>query len=95
MTYSGAGAEPPTGDDPLDALTVRPATAYGDPAPPKFPLDDAGSAAGRAAELADPGQRVGARGEVPTAGDHLTPYVPEWTLHHLDLVANARPRLSG
>jgi len=80
--------EAPTGDDPLDALTIRLAAAYGDPALLKFHLDDVGSAAGRAAELADPGVRVSTRDQVLTAGDYLSAYVLEWTLHHLDLIAH-------
>ena len=79
--------EAPTGDDPLDALTVRLAAAYEEPWLLKFHLDDVGSAAGRAAELADPEVRVSTRDEVLTAGDYLSAYVLEWTLHHLDLVA--------
>jgi uncharacterized protein (TIGR03083 family) len=74
---------PPTGDDPLDA--------YGDPALLKFHLDDVGSAAGRAATLADPGAYVGTRDQVLTVGDYLTAYVMEWTLHHLDLSPTAAP----
>lgn len=50
-------------------------------------LDDVGSAAGRAALLADPAGRVGARGEILTVGDFLSAYVMEWWLHHLDLIA--------
>ncbi|MEU7860649.1 maleylpyruvate isomerase N-terminal domain-containing protein [Nonomuraea sp. NPDC049141] len=88
VTYWDVAATPPTGDDPLDALTVRLAAAYEEPRLLKFHLDDVGSAAGRAAELADPGLRVGTRGEVITAGDYLAAYVLEWTLHHLDLVAH-------
>ncbi|MEW2359464.1 maleylpyruvate isomerase N-terminal domain-containing protein [Spirillospora sp. NPDC029432] len=80
--------EPPDGSDPLDALTVRLAAAYGEPRLLKFHLDDVGSAAGRAAGLADPAGRVGTRGEVLTAGDYLSAYVLEWTLHHLDLIAH-------
>ncbi|MEU3464030.1 maleylpyruvate isomerase N-terminal domain-containing protein [Streptomyces sp. NPDC006733] len=93
-TYWSVAAAPPTGDDPLDALTVRLAAAYGEPGLLKFHLDDVGSAAGRAAELADPGLRVATQGEVLTAGDYLAAYVLEWTLHHLDLVAHlpAAPR---
>ena len=79
---------PPTGEDPLDALTVRLAAAYGEPRLLKFHLDDVGSAAGRAAELADPGVRVSTRDQVLTAGDYLAAYVLEWTLHHLDLIAH-------
>ncbi|MFE7558792.1 maleylpyruvate isomerase N-terminal domain-containing protein [Kitasatospora sp. NPDC057500] len=79
---------PPDGEDPLDALTVRLAAAYGDPELLRFHLDDVGSAAGRAAELAAPGRRVATQGQVLTAGDYLDAYVLEWTLHHLDLVAH-------
>ncbi|GHF23237.1 hypothetical protein GCM10017776_46950 [Streptomyces griseoluteus] len=32
--------------------------------------------------------RPGTRGEVLTAADHLSAYVLEWTLHHLDLTAH-------
>lgn len=88
VTYWNVTGTPPTGDDPLDALTVRLAAAYGDPGLLKFHLDDVGSAAGRAAELADPGLRVSTQDMVLTAGDYLTAYVLEWTLHHLDLVAH-------
>ncbi|WP_077799810.1 maleylpyruvate isomerase N-terminal domain-containing protein [Streptomyces sp. JHA26] len=88
VSYWKVGDRPPTGEDPLDALTVRLAAAYEDPRLLAFHLDDVGSAAGRAAELADPGARVGTRGEVLTAGDYLTAYVLEWTLHHLDLIAH-------
>lgn len=49
-------------DEPVDALTVRPAAVYEEPGLLKFHLDDVGSAAGRAAGLADPGLGVGARG---------------------------------
>lgn len=80
--------ETPAGDDPLDALTVRLAAAYGDPALLKFHLDDVGSAAGRATELADPDARVSTRDQVLTVGDYLSAYVLEWTLHHLDLIAH-------
>ncbi|PRX99512.1 mycothiol maleylpyruvate isomerase-like protein [Allonocardiopsis opalescens] len=78
----------PTGDDPLDALTVRLAAAYEEPGLLKFHLDDVGSAAGRAAGLADPAMRVATRDVVLTAGDYLSAYVLEWTLHHLDLIAH-------
>jgi hypothetical protein len=88
LTYWEISDTPPTGDDPLDALTVRLAAAYGEPHLLKFHLDDVGSAAGRAAELADPGLRVGTRDEVLTVGDYLSTYVMEWTLHHLDLIAH-------
>ncbi|MET8862885.1 maleylpyruvate isomerase N-terminal domain-containing protein [Nonomuraea sp. NPDC004580] len=88
ITYWEVTGTPPTGDDPLDALTVRLAAAYEDPYLLKFHLDDVGSAAGRAAALADPAMRVRTRDEVLTAGDYLTAYVLEWTLHHLDLIAH-------
>ena len=88
VTYWAVAAAPPTGDDPLAALTVRLAAAYGDPGLLKFHLDDVGSAAGRAAALADPGLRVSTQDQVLTAGDYLHAYVLEWTLHHLDLVAH-------
>ncbi|NUP64826.1 MAG: maleylpyruvate isomerase family protein [Nonomuraea sp.] len=80
--------DPPTGDDPLDALIPRLAAAYGEPRLLKFHLDDVGSAAGRAAELADPAARVSTQDMVLTAGDYLSAYVLEWTLHHLDLIAH-------
>ncbi|MFB4305869.1 maleylpyruvate isomerase N-terminal domain-containing protein [Actinomadura sp. GTD37] len=86
--------EPPTGDDPLDALIPRLAAAYGDPSLLKFHFDDVGSAAGRAAGLADPDLRVGTQDMVLTAGDYLSAYVMEWTLHHLDLTAHL-PSASG
>ena len=80
--------DPPTGDDPLDALIPRLAAAYGESALLKHHLDDVGSAAGRAAELADPTLRVTTQDEVLTVGDFLSAYVLEWTLHHLDLIAH-------
>ncbi|MFF8616450.1 maleylpyruvate isomerase N-terminal domain-containing protein [Streptomyces sp. NPDC015350] len=88
VTYWEVTGKPPTGDDPLNALTVRLAAAYQEPWLLKFHLDDVGSAAGRAAGLADPATRVGTRDEVLTAGDYLSAYVLEWTLHHLDLIAH-------
>ncbi|MET7568281.1 maleylpyruvate isomerase N-terminal domain-containing protein [Streptomyces sp. NPDC005492] len=88
VTYWTVTQTPPTGQDPLDALIVRLAAAYEEPWLLKFHLDDVGSAAGRAARLADPALRVGTQGEVLTAGDYLSAYVLEWTLHHLDLVAH-------
>ncbi|MGP3915844.1 maleylpyruvate isomerase N-terminal domain-containing protein [Nonomuraea sp. 10N515B] len=94
VTYWHVAETPPTGDDPLDALIVRLAAAYEEPRLLKFHLDDVGSAAGRAAELADPGLRVATRDEVLTAGDYLSAYVLEWTLHHLDLVAHL-PEVAG
>ncbi|MFF3017292.1 maleylpyruvate isomerase N-terminal domain-containing protein [Streptomyces sp. NPDC057939] len=94
VTYWHVEERPPTGADPLDALTVRLAAAYGDPHLLRFHLDDVGSAAGRAAELADPSARVSTRDEILTVSDYLGAYVLEWTLHHLDLIAHlpdARP----
>ncbi|MFG3254730.1 maleylpyruvate isomerase N-terminal domain-containing protein [Streptomyces sp. NPDC048172] len=88
VTYWKVADTPPSGDDPLDALIVRLAAAYEDPALLAFHLDDVGSAAGRAAELADPAARVTTQDMVLTAGDFLSAYVLEWTLHHLDLVAH-------
>jgi hypothetical protein len=90
-TYWNIAETPPTGDDPLDALTVRLAAAYEEPWLLKFHLDDVGSAAGRAAELIDPSLRVSTKDEVLTVGDYLSAYVLEWTLHHLDLIS----RLGG
>ncbi|MFG1644831.1 maleylpyruvate isomerase N-terminal domain-containing protein [Amycolatopsis sp. NPDC049252] len=63
ITYWKVAETPPTGDDPLDALIVRLAAAYEDPALLK----------------------------VLTAGDYLSAYVLEWTLHHLDLPGEVRP----
>ncbi|MFJ9037046.1 maleylpyruvate isomerase N-terminal domain-containing protein [Streptomyces sp. NPDC102406] len=87
-TYWDLLAAPPSGDDPLDALIPRLAAAYGEPRWLTFHLDDVGSAAGRAAQLADPAARVATQGKVLTVGDYLAAYVLEWTLHHLDLVAH-------
>lgn len=88
VTYWNVRRTPPTGDDPLDALTVRLAAAYQEPWLLRFHLDDIGSAAGRAAALADPDARVGTRDEVLTVADYRGAYVLEWTLHHLDLIAH-------
>jgi hypothetical protein len=93
-TYWEVSDTPPTGDDPLDALTVRLAAAYQDPALLQFHLDDVGSAAARAAALADAAGRVGTRDQVLTVADYLSAYVLEWTLHHLDLVAHL-PDVAG
>ncbi|GAA0217404.1 maleylpyruvate isomerase N-terminal domain-containing protein [Actinomadura nitritigenes] len=91
VSYWDVGDEPPTGDDPLDALIPRLAAAYGEPRWLKFHLDDVGSAAGRAAGLADRAARVSTQEKVLTVGDFLSAYVLEWTLHHLDLVAHLPP----
>ncbi|MFE9581283.1 maleylpyruvate isomerase N-terminal domain-containing protein [Nocardia sp. NPDC006044] len=87
VTYWNVVA-PPTGDDPLDALIVRLAAAYQHPELLKLHLDDLGAAAGRAAELANPGTRVATQEYVLTTADYLGAYVMEWTLHHLDLIAH-------
>ncbi|MDX3190065.1 maleylpyruvate isomerase N-terminal domain-containing protein [Streptomyces sp. MN03-5084-2B] len=94
ITYWAVSSSLPSGEDPLSALIVRLAAAYEDPALLKFHLDDVGSAAGRAADLADPGMRVSTQDMVLTAGDYLSAYVLEWTLHHLDLVAHL-PSVAG
>ena len=88
VTYWDIVDEPPSGNDPLDALTVRLAAAYQEPWLLKFHLGDVGSAAGRAAELADPHRHVITRDQVFTTADYLSAYVMEWTLHHLDLIAH-------
>ncbi|MFE6780398.1 maleylpyruvate isomerase N-terminal domain-containing protein [Streptomyces sp. NPDC057702] len=88
VTYWSVTDQPPTGDDPLDALIVRLAAAYEQPHLLKFHLDDVGSAAGRAAELADPQARVSTQDMVLTTRDFRTAYVLEWTMHHLDLIAH-------
>ncbi|PRY45027.1 maleylpyruvate isomerase N-terminal domain-containing protein [Umezawaea tangerina] len=94
LTYWELSTTPPTGDDPLDALTVRLAAAYQDPTLLQFHLDDLGSAATRAASLADPTLHVGTRGQVLTAADYLSAYVLESTLHHLDLTTHL-PDVAG
>lgn len=91
VSYWQVSHTPPSGADPLDALVVRLAAAYEDPGLLKFHLDDVGSAAGRAAQLVDPALRVSTQEHVLTAGDYLSAYVLEWTLHHLDLVPDAAP----
>ena len=88
VTYWNVTEAQPTGEDPLDALTVRLAAAYQEPWLLKAHFDDVGSAAGRAAELVDPALRVSTRDEVLTVDDYLSAYVLEWTLHHLDLIAH-------
>lgn len=96
VSYWQVSPTPPTGDDPLDALIVRLAAAYEDPGLLKFHLDDVGAAAGRAAELVDPSLLVSTQGQVLTAGDFLSAYVVEWTLHHLDLlVPGGGPPVEG
>jgi uncharacterized protein (TIGR03083 family) len=87
-TYWEIAETPPSGEDPLDALVVRLAAAYQEPWMLKFHFDDVGSAAGRAAGLADPTARVSTREEVLTVDDYFSVYVLESTLHHLDLIAH-------
>lgn len=87
-SYWKVSDEPPSGEDPLAALIPRLAAAYGEPRWLKFHLDDVGTAAGRAAALADPTALVSTQDEVLTVGDYLSAYVLEWTLHHLDLTAH-------
>ncbi|WP_256104675.1 maleylpyruvate isomerase N-terminal domain-containing protein [Streptomyces sp. ODS05-4] len=91
-SYWTAADRPPADGGPLDALTVRLAAAYRDPGLLAFHLDDVGSAAGRAAALADPRTRVSTQRKVLTVADYLTAYVLEWTLHHLDLIAHLPDR---
>lgn len=86
-TYWKTGRAPDP-DDPLATLIPRLAAAYGDPALLKFHLDDVGTAAARAARLADPVQHVSTQDEVLTIADYLSAYLLEWTLHHLDLTAH-------
>lgn len=88
LTYWDVTATPPTGADPLDALIVRLAAAYQDPALMQFHFDDLATAAGRAAERVEPTLRVGTRDQVLTADDYLLAYVLESTVHHLDLIAH-------
>lgn len=99
ITYWDVKHEPATGEDPLDALIVRLAAAYEEPWLLKHHFEDVGSAAGRAAELVDPDQRVSTQGQVLTAAEYLSVYVLESTLHHLDLIAQldgvAGPPQSG
>ena len=87
-TYWSIADAMPTGDDPLDALIPRLAAAYEDPQLLKFHLEDSGSAADRAARLADSERRVETQNMVLTTGNFLDAYVLEWTLHHLDLIAD-------
>jgi hypothetical protein len=92
VTYWKVSGEP--SDDPLSALTVRLAAAYGEPWMLKHHVDDVGQAALRAAGLADPALKVSTQGMVLCTGDYLGAYVWEWTLHHLDLVAHL-PGVAG
>lgn len=51
VTYWDVAETPPTGDDRLDALTVRLAAAYEEPWLLKFHFDDVGSASGSTTSL--------------------------------------------
>ncbi|GGU31767.1 maleylpyruvate isomerase N-terminal domain-containing protein [Lentzea flava] len=84
VTYWKVSHEP--ADDPLAALTVRLAAAYGEPWMLKHHVDDLGRAALRAAQLADPTLKVSTQDMVLCTAGYLGAYVWEWTLHHLDLV---------
>ncbi|MDN5601429.1 MAG: maleylpyruvate isomerase N-terminal domain-containing protein [Dermabacteraceae bacterium] len=82
---------PPDGTAPEDALTVRLAAAYEDPALLRNHLEEVGAAAGRAALLAHPDLPVATRDMTLTVRDYLGAHVLEWTLHHLDLLAHLGP----
>lgn len=88
LSYWSPRPTQPNGHGSLDALTVRLAAAYRDPALLRGHLEDVGAAAGRAAQLAHPELPVATQGKVLTVRDYLGAYVLEWTLHHLDLVAH-------
>ncbi|MEU0878832.1 maleylpyruvate isomerase N-terminal domain-containing protein [Lentzea sp. NPDC005914] len=92
VTYWKVSSEP--SDDPLAALTVRLAAAYGEPWMLKHHVDDVGQAALRAAQLADPTLKVGTQDMVLCTAGYLDAYVWEWTLHHLDLVTHL-PHVAG
>jgi hypothetical protein len=92
VTYWKVSHEP--SDDPLSALTVRLAAAYGEPWMLKFHVDDVGQAALRAGQLADPTLKVGTQDMVLCTSGYLGAYVWEWTLHHLDLVVHL-PHAAG
>lgn len=91
LSYWTPSPTPPDGTDPLDALVVRLAAAYEDPALLRHHLEDLGAAAGRAALLAHPDLPVTTQGMTLTVRDYLAAYVLEWTLHHLDLIAHLDP----
>lgn len=87
LSYWTPSPTPPDGTDPGDALTVRLAAAYEDPALLRAHFEDLGAAAGRAALLAHPELPVETQGMTLTVRDYLGAYVLEAALHHLDLVA--------
>lgn len=88
LSYWTPSATPPDGAAPGDALVVRLAAAYEDPALLRAHLDDLGAAAGRAAQLAHPELPVATQGMTLTVRDYLGAYVLEAVLHHLDLAAH-------
>jgi hypothetical protein len=92
VTYWKVSHKP--SDDPLSALIVRLAAAYGEPWMLKHHVDDVGQAALRAAQLADPTLKVSTQDMVLCTTNYLGAYVWEWTLHHLDLVAHL-PGVAG
>jgi hypothetical protein len=92
VTYWKVAHEP--SDDPLSALTVRLAAAYGEPWMLKHHVDDVGQAALRAAELADSALKISTQDMVLCTSGFLGAYVWEWTLHHLDLVMHL-PGVAG
>jgi len=92
VTYWKVSHEPQA--DPLSALVVRLAAAYGEPWLLKHHVDDVGSAALRAAQLADPRLKVSTQDMVLCTAEYLDAYVWEWTLHHLDLVMHL-PGVAG
>lgn len=87
LSYWTPSPTPPDGQSPRDALTVRLASAYEDPALLRGHFAELGAAAESAALLAHPDLPVATRGRTLTARDYLAAQVLEWTLHHLDLVA--------
>lgn len=97
LSYWTPRPTPPGGQDPqgpqgpLDALTVRLAAAYEDPALLRAHLEHVAAAASRAAQQAHPDLPVTTRGMTLTVRDYLSAHVLEWTLHHLDLVALSQP----
>lgn len=91
LSYWIPSPTPPDGTDPGDALTVRLASAYEDPALLRAHFEDLGAAAGRAALLAHPELPVATQGMTLTVRDYLGAYVLEAALHHLDLVAHLPP----
>lgn len=88
LSYWTPSPTSPDSTSPTDALTVRLATAYEDPAVLRAHFEDLGAAAGRAAMLAHPELPVSTQGKTLTVRDYLGAYVLEAALHHLDLGAH-------